>query len=243
MLLLAIETSSSLGSCAACRDGLPLSESRWSRAAGASNSHSEAATAEIERVVARADVSLSDFDALAVGTGPGSFTGIRVALNAAKALAYALAKPVYAFDACEILAEGAPRTRERLLTLVEAHRDLVYVSAFSSSEQGEPRRRLLPVQAIRAGELSRWLDANGSDEGWICVGAGRAAKAADAGPEALARLGEPLSNEFDFPSAAALARLAERARADGDAAFDWKSVQPLYVRASEAEETLGRRLP
>jgi tRNA threonylcarbamoyladenosine biosynthesis protein TsaB len=256
MLILALDTSSRRGACAICRDGAPLAERAWSR----EKSHSEIATAALEALAQEAGgreagFCLAKLDALAVGIGPGSFTGIRVAVNAAKALAYALDKPIYCFDTCAILAEGAERSDLPLLTLVEAHKNLVYASTFGPSPKGADgmaRPRWSDAQAIRLEELEALLAcapaglaaetlpkaSSGAASQWLCVGDGFAAREADLFPALRPRLLRS-ANSPDQALPSALARLAERARASGEPTpFDWKSAQPLYVRGSEAEERL-----
>ena len=220
MLLLALDTSSPKGSCAVVRDGALLSERTWIR----DRSHGEFVVGAIDDVLREADAKIAALDGLAVGVGPGSFTGIRVALSAAKAIAYAASKPVYAFDACELLAEGAPADSRPLLTLVEANRDLVYVAAFSAE-----RARVWPTRAMPAKSVVEAAQPGP----WACVGA-RAAFA----DTNKSYLFWPFASDADHPGAVAAARLAERAAASGARPFDWNSAQPLYVRASEAEEKL-----
>ena len=98
MKILAFDTSTAQGAVAVLEGERVLIERTWRR----EKSHSELLTAEIESTLIDAATEMSSVDAFAVGQGPGSFTGIRVAINAARALAYALQKPVYVFKTSEI---------------------------------------------------------------------------------------------------------------------------------------------
>ena len=232
MLILSIETSSPRGSCSLARDGTALASRDWTRAA----SHSEIATAMIAEIARECSVELASIDAIAVGAGPGSFTGIRVAMTAAKTLAFALGKPIFVFDSGEQLAVQAQPSTQPILTLVEAHRDLVYVSAFEAGGV----KRIKPMAAIRAGELASWLPA-GFDR-WLCVGRGFEAQANVWSLDLLARLHRPAPEgavRLDSPDSLSLALLAERAAESGRSPLGWNEAQPLYVRASEAEEKLA----
>jgi len=81
-----------------------------------------------EEVLARGGLGWADLDAVAVGTGPGNFTGIRIAVAAARGLALSLGVPAIGVTRLEALAEGLPRP----LTVVEdAKRGEVYVQRFT----------------------------------------------------------------------------------------------------------------
>lgn len=69
--------------------------------------HTKVLLAFIDRLLKEASLSLHDFDAFAVGRGPGSFTGVRIACSAVQALAYAANKPVIPVSTLRILAQGA----------------------------------------------------------------------------------------------------------------------------------------
>ena len=80
-----------------------------------------------EAVMAQAGLGWRDLDAVAVGTGPGNFTGVRIAVAAARGLALSLGVPAIGVTRLEALAEGLPRP----VTVIEdAKRGEVYVQRF-----------------------------------------------------------------------------------------------------------------
>jgi tRNA threonylcarbamoyladenosine biosynthesis protein TsaB len=86
----------------------------------------------LEGLLADAGLGWSDVTRLAVGTGPGNFTGVRIAVAAARGLALGLGLPALGITRLEALAYGLPRP----LTVIEdARRGEVYVQGFGSSDQ------------------------------------------------------------------------------------------------------------
>jgi tRNA threonylcarbamoyladenosine biosynthesis protein TsaB len=113
MLILAFDTATDVATCALCRDGDVLAE-RLTTAARL--------LAEVEALVAEAAVDRAAIDALAVGTGPGRYTSLRMGLVTARALALALDAPVAGVSTLDALAAGAPGA----LPVIDARRGEVF---------------------------------------------------------------------------------------------------------------------
>jgi tRNA threonylcarbamoyladenosine biosynthesis protein TsaB len=99
MLILAFDMATSVVTSGLVRDGHPLAE----RVA-----KPRSVLEDIDAVLGEAGVEPRELDALAVGTGPGSFTGIRIGLATARALAFALDLPAAGVSTLDTLAAGAP---------------------------------------------------------------------------------------------------------------------------------------
>ena len=121
MLTLAFDTATNVATTALVRDGDVLGERR-SRAA--------AVLAEADELLRAAGVDPAALDRLVVGTGPGSFTGVRIGLAAARGLALALDLPVSGVSTLDALAAGVPGA----VPVIDARRREVFVL-----EGGEPR--------------------------------------------------------------------------------------------------------
>ncbi|MES2665023.1 MAG: tRNA (adenosine(37)-N6)-threonylcarbamoyltransferase complex dimerization subunit type 1 TsaB [Pseudomonadota bacterium] len=90
----------------------------------------------LEELLAEAGIGWTDLAAIAVGTGPGNFTGVRIAVAAARGLALGLGIPAIGVTRLEALAHGLPRP----LTVIEdARRGEVYVQSFTATEAGPAR--------------------------------------------------------------------------------------------------------
>lgn len=102
-LLLHIETATEICSVALSENGklLSLQEER------SPNSHSATLTVLIEKLFAEPQISMHQIDSVAVSAGPGSFTGLRIGVAAAKGLCYALTKPLIAVPTLQAMAAGA----------------------------------------------------------------------------------------------------------------------------------------
>jgi len=120
MLILAFDSATNVATSALVDDGEVLGE-RTSRAV--------TLLEDIDALVRQAGARTRDLQGLAVGTGPGSFTGIRVGLATARGLALALGIPVAGVSTLDALAAGAPGA----LPVIDARRGEVFVL------QGEPR--------------------------------------------------------------------------------------------------------
>ena len=113
MLTLAFDTATSVATSALLRDGQVLGE-RASRAVRV--------LADAEELLDEAGAEPNELDRLVVGTGPGSFTGMRMGLSAARALAYALDLQLAGVSTLDALAAGAPGA----LPVVDAGRREVF---------------------------------------------------------------------------------------------------------------------
>ncbi|MFH1339101.1 MAG: tRNA (adenosine(37)-N6)-threonylcarbamoyltransferase complex dimerization subunit type 1 TsaB [Candidatus Omnitrophota bacterium] len=103
--------------------------------------HTELLLPTIKKALARAKLSLKQIDYLAVGLGPGSFTGLRIGLATIKGFAAALEKPVVGLPALDILARNAlPANGEIVCPVIDARRNLVYSALYKVTPNGLKRR-------------------------------------------------------------------------------------------------------
>ena len=113
---------------------------------GRGRRHGESIAPAVQFVCARAGVSLDALDAVAVDVGPGLFTGLRVGVATAKALAFALGLPVVTATSLELLARGAARAAcapdaddVLLVSVVDARRGELFWAPFSIDPAGVTR--------------------------------------------------------------------------------------------------------
>jgi tRNA threonylcarbamoyladenosine biosynthesis protein TsaB len=101
-------------------------------------SHAENLTLFITEVCSQANVSLNDLDAIAVGKGPGSYTGLRIGVSVAKGLCFALNKPLIAINTLQAMASGFSEKNHSVLPenallcpMIDARRMEVYTALYT----------------------------------------------------------------------------------------------------------------
>ena len=135
-LLLALDTSTSTASVALFDGVRVISESTWL----AGREHSTRLLTEVEVALARVGRNQSEVTGLVVARGPGSFTGVRVALSIAKGMAAALAIPVWGVSTLEALAIAAGPTELPVRPVIEAGRGRYATALYARGAELEPPR-------------------------------------------------------------------------------------------------------
>jgi tRNA threonylcarbamoyladenosine biosynthesis protein TsaB len=181
-----------------------------------------------ERLLEEAGRGWAALDLLAVGRGPGSFTGVRTGVAAGRGLALATGLAVLPLTSFEVLAAAAaPPAGAQLVAAIDARRGQLYVQRFDA------RREPLGEPSLATPEEAR--DAIGRGSVHI-VGSGAPLLAA----ALAARSG--VSVEPGTLDAAALARAAARRLARGAAPVPGFELQPLYLRAPDARPQQPRHV-
>lgn len=223
MRVLALETSTDLGSCALWQDGRVIE-----RRCPPGRPHSETLLPLVRDLLADAGTGFAGLDAVAFGAGPGAFTGLRVACGVAQGLAVAADLPVLPVGTLEALAfESAG---DRVLALLDARMNEVYYATFSCNAGGIS---LLGRQQVAAPAALDLPDGSG----WLACGNALAAYPGLA--DRVARAGFGQRPEI-MPTAAAVARLAVPRLNRGEGVDPGLAV-PLYVRDKVAR-TVAERL-
>ncbi|MBU0487104.1 MAG: tRNA (adenosine(37)-N6)-threonylcarbamoyltransferase complex dimerization subunit type 1 TsaB [Bacteroidetes bacterium] len=130
-IILNIETATSVCSVALTDGGQVV----FSEEATSLNAHSALLTVIIERILQESGIPL---DAIAVSAGPGSYTGLRIGMSAAKGLAYSLDLPLISIGTLEVMAQGIiealrPQNNVMLAPMIDARRMEVYTALYSNA--------------------------------------------------------------------------------------------------------------
>jgi tRNA threonylcarbamoyladenosine biosynthesis protein TsaB len=226
MRVLALDTSSFVGTVAVLRDGALLAE--WSASVRAT--HGETLLPHLARALEQAGLKASEIDLFAVGLGPGSFTGVRIGVATAKGLALAERKPLVGLSSLQVIARGMPAGELRAVA-IDAHKGELYCALFTLDDGGRLHEALTPFHAPPEHAAQRLREAAGGARMWL---AGDGAE--KYGAAFLDGLGDvQRAPAFgDVPRAACLAHEAALAFA-ARGPSDLSNLEPLYVRPSDAK--------
>ncbi len=230
MRILAFETSAKAASVALIADGKLLGESYQNTGL----THSQTLMVMAEDLLKQCSLSTQDLDAVAVAAGPGSFTGVRIGVAAAKGLAWGLQKPCYGVSTLESMALGLGAFEGTVCPVMDARRSQVYNALFEA--EGGQLTRLEEDRAISLEELAAQLQTarqpiflvgDGSELTWCTL------------KDRVPGLVLPHEHRMHQRGAGvALAAWAAVCRGEiGDAA----SMQPNYLRLSQAEREKAER--
>lgn len=154
MIVLGLDTTGKACACALVDEGRILASKSESIGRG----HAERLAPMVQETLAAAQLSVADIDQIAVCTGPGSFTGLRVALAFAKGLALPRKIPVTGISALEVhSARHAPALEKRVIAFTDVRRGELCYQLF---ENGHP---LTPALTEEAEEARAFMDAQDAD--------------------------------------------------------------------------------
>lgn len=219
MLTVALETGGDLGSVALGDGEELLAETVLSVRA----THSETVMPEVDRLLERAGRAPRELEAVVVGSGPGSFTGVRIACSLAKGLRFGHGRPMYAYSSLVAAAAGTG-LEERVVACFDARRGEVYAAAYGRIAPGAAD---LGPAALGVQELADRLPGGPAAWTWAGDGAERHRE------EIEAAGGRVLPAHVGRPRAATLLWLAHQHPAAGRVR-EPGTWEPAYVRRSSA---------
>jgi len=204
------------------------------KASVAGAARQESVTPLLQELLRRSDLTLSQIGGVAVGIGPGLFTGLRVGVATAKTIAQVVNVPVVGITSLDALAYATRYSPRRIAAVIDARRKEVFSAIYRAVPGGIMRERDYEVHA--PDRLAAELQAMSGEV--LAVGNG-----AMLYRHVLEEIGSRIefaSSIAAHPEAAALVELAvpRLLREEHDRLFD---VAPLYLRKSDAEIAWDRR--
>ncbi len=238
MLILGIETATPWGSIALFENDAAIFELSLKAGKGAG----EYLLSLLGGYMKKTGYLLADVDLIAVGTGPGSYTGIRVGLAAVKGLAEGIQKPVFGISTLRIIAENARYAPvDFIVSVMDARREEVYAAIYRTKdnqiqELESPQVMAVSDLAHRLPEISGWQSPKGYKSVMIC---GDGSKLYQPKWEQHSIIiGPP---DWDRPLAGKAAQIAFQEWVP-DRQYPIEDLQPCYLRRVEAEIRLEERL-
>lgn len=232
MRILAFETSAKAASVAlAAEDGTLLAESYQNTGM----THSQTILAMAESLLSSCGLTAKDVDAVAVTGGPGSFTGVRIGVAAAKGFAWGRELPLYGVSTLEAMARSLGIYEGVVCAVMDARRSQVYNGLFLATQGA--LTRLCPDRAISIADLGEDLKKFHQDIFFVGDGAVLCYNTLGTfGPQLHLT---PEHRRHQRASGVALAALELiRSGADGNAA----AMEPNYLRLSQAERERLERI-
>ncbi len=224
MLILAFETSAKACSVALMKESILLGENYQNTGL----THSQTLLVMAEDLMKQCGVTAQDIDAVAVAAGPGSFTGVRIGVAAAKGFAWGREIPCCGVSTLEAMAENAGIFDGFVLPVMDARRQQVYCGLFRA-EKGI-LTRVAPDRAISLAELAEEIKI--LKEPIFLVGDG-SILCYNTLNQDVPTLTLPPEHRM-HQRAAGVALVAEKMIARGETC-DGATLQPNYLRLSQAE--------
>jgi tRNA threonylcarbamoyladenosine biosynthesis protein TsaB len=232
MQVLAFDSATSACSAALWRDGDIVAH----RLKPMQRGHGEHLMGMVRAVLADSGAGFPDLDLLAVTTGPGGFTGLRIGLAAARGMALAGGLPCIGLFTLEAVAYGVPQSEREgacVLAVIDSKRDDIYGQVFSDVSGVSGLQPLGEAEAVSPENLAGFVTARstaGADSG------GRVVVAGDATARALEALRDGRIDAVagTAPTAPDARTVAAMAAARWSVGAPLKPLRPLYLRPPDA---------
>ena len=224
MKILALETSAKAVSAAVTENGKVLCSGYQDTGL----THSRTLMPIVEHILKNTNLTMADMDAIAVSAGPGSFTGIRIGVSAAKGLAFAVDKPAVGVSTLAAMARNVAFADGLIVCAMDARRNQVYNALFEAKDGS--LTRLTEDRAIGLAELAEELKDDPrpktvvGDGGRLCF-------------DFLQNAGIPCRlapAHLLMQNAMSVALEAEALAAEG-ALVSAQELEPVYLRPAQAE--------
>ncbi|MEX0677636.1 MAG: tRNA (adenosine(37)-N6)-threonylcarbamoyltransferase complex dimerization subunit type 1 TsaB [Pirellulales bacterium] len=226
MRILAIETVEKAGSVALVEGERVIVERRLDNQCGSAQSLAPT----IEQLFREAHWRAGDVELVAVATGPGSFTGLRIGVTTAKVFAYASACQVIGVSTMTAIATRVPENVTHFSVILDAHRNELFVADFSRQEGG----RLVGEETTRIESAEQWIAE--LRPATVVSGPGLAKWSPRLGAETIV-----VDSALWAATAAAVGRLGWRAFAAGKRTSPFELVPQYFRRAAAEEKAEDRR--
>lgn len=233
MLILGIDTSTEILAISILEDNNLLGEYNLSL----KRQHSEKLIPLIKEILTQLNIAPEELEGIAVGTGPGSFTGLRIAITAAKMMGRVNKIPVKGVSTLEVMAAGV--RGDYILPLIDARRNRVYYSLYKSNikdaqENMEINYLVKNILDLSAADIDKLPDIISEYRDKEIVIVGNKVKPA---VEIFKKHNFNIfsaETENNFPRAAVIARLGHNYinKGENDNIYELK---PLYLKKAQAE--------
>ena len=225
MKILGIDTSTMAANVAVLEDDKLICE----YTINTKKTHSQKLMPMIENMLKFSDLDIKEIDAIAICVGPGSFTGLRIGMATAKAMAHVNNIPLIGVNSLEILGANMDLCNRNICSILDAQRNQVYMNKYILKDD-----KITELEEISIKPIDELLEEiSSSNEDWVLVG------------EAVYKYKEKIEeiSNITIPSpannitkASTLCFVARDKMLANDQVYNCYNINPMYIRKSQAEE-------
>ena len=225
MKILGIDTSTMAANVAVLEDDKLICE----YTINTKKTHSQKLMPMIENMLKLSDLDIKEIDAIAICVGPGSFTGLRIGMATAKAMAHVNNIPLIGVNSLEILGANMDLCNRNICSILDAQRNQVYMNKYILKDY-----KITELEEISIKPIDELLEEiSSSNEDWVLVG------------EAVYKYKEKIEeiSNITIPSPAnnitkarTLCFVARDKMLANDQVYNCYNINPMYIRKSQAEE-------
>ena len=225
MKILGIDTSTMAANVAVLEDDKLICE----YTINTKKTHSQKLMPMIENMLKFSDLDIKEIDAIAICVGPGSFTGLRIGMATAKAMAHVNNIPLIGVNSLEILGANMDLCNRNICSILDAQRNQVYMNKYILKDY-----KITELEEISIKPIDELLEEiSSSNEDWVLVG------------EAVYKYKEKIEeiSNITIPSpannitkASTLCFVARDKMLANDQVYNCYNINPMYIRKSQAEE-------
>ena len=225
MKILGIDTSTMAANVAVLEDDKLICE----YTINTKKTHSQKLMPMIENMLKLSDLEIKDIDAIAICVGPGSFTGLRIGMATAKAMAHVNNIPLVGVNSLEILGTHMDLCNRKICSILDAQRNQVYMNKYILEDNKIKELEEISIKPID--ELLEELSSN--DEQWVLVG--EAVYKYKEKIEVISNITIP-SPANNITKASSLCLVGRDKMLANEDVYNCYDINPMYIRKSQAEE-------
>lgn len=225
MKILGIDTSTMAANVAVLEDDKLICE----YTINTKKTHSQKLMPMIENMLKLSDLDIKEIDAIAICVGPGSFTGLRIGMATAKAMAHVNNIPLIGVNSLEILGANMDLCNRNICSILDAQRNQVYMNKYILKDD-----KITELEEISIKPIDELLEEiSSSNEDWVLVG--EAVYKYKEKIEEISNITIPLPAN-NITKASTLCFVARDKMLANDQVYNCYNINPMYIRKSQAEE-------
>ncbi|MEG0857135.1 MAG: tRNA (adenosine(37)-N6)-threonylcarbamoyltransferase complex dimerization subunit type 1 TsaB [Terrisporobacter sp.] len=225
MKILGIDTSTMAANVAVLEDDKLICE----YSVNTKKTHSQKLMPMMENMLNLSDIDITEIDAIGICVGPGSFTGLRIGMATAKAMAHVNNIPIIGVNSLEILGENMNLCSKKICSILDAQRNQVYTAKYILEDN-----KIKEVEEVSIAQIDNLLqELEATKEEWVIIGEAVYKYKDKIENISNITMSSPVNNITKASSLCTIARNKMMENKDIHNCYD---INPMYIRKSQAEE-------